>query len=134
MGLFDLLKQVTESVSDNVERTTTIRYAADAQTVETSAQNQPAAEVTGALRLVIADVFSLTGRGTVVTGEVEAGQVSVGDTVQLRRTDGSCRMVKVTGIEVFRNMLDTATEGMKVGVQLADIAKTDVGRGDVLER
>lgn len=134
MGLFDFLKKVTD---DNVERTTTVRYAEDAWSNSPSNEPvQPEAPVAsaGAFRFAVEDVFSITGRGMVVTGMIKVGQVSVGDEVQLRRTTGECRTVKVTGLEVFRKMLDTATEGMKVGILVSDVTKSDIGRGDVLER
>lgn len=134
MGIFDFLKKAAD---DNVERTTTIRYATDAQTTnaaDDANETQPQGPVSGAFRLTVQDVFTITGRGTVVTGMVEVGQVSVGDVVQLRRTIGDCRNVTIGGIEVFRKMLTTATEGMNVGVLINDIAKSDIGRGDILER
>lgn len=138
MGFFDLLKKVTES---NVEDTTTVTYTADAWSdssanaaVDNVAESQSQESVSGAFRFAVQDVFCITGRGTVVTGIVEAGQVSVGDIVQLRRTNGECKNVTVSAIEVFRKLLDTATEGMNVGIQISDVTKSDVSRGDVLER
>ena len=134
MGLFDFLKNVT---NDNVESTTTIRYAEDAWSNSPSnapVQPETPAAPAGAFRFTVQDVFTITGRGTVVTGMIESGQVSVGESVQLRRTTGECKTVQVTGLEVFRKMLDTATEGMNVGILVSDVTKSDIGRGDVLER
>lgn len=135
MGLFDFLKKVTD---DNVERTTTVRYAEDAWSNSPSnaptPPEAPAVSEAGAFRFTVQDVFTITGRGTVVTGMIEAGQVSVGDEVQLRRITGECKMVRVTGLEVFRKILDTATAGMNVGILVSDVTKSDIGRGDVLER
>lgn len=134
MGIFDFLKKVTES--DNVQNTTTIRYASDCEKSgsATHTDGSRTASAIGALRITVQDVFTITGRGTVITGCVEVGQVSVGDTVRLRRVSGECRDVVVTGIEVFRKTLDTATQGMNVGVLLRGIAKDEIGRGDVLEK
>ena len=84
-------------------------------------------------RITVEDVFSITGRGTVITGQVESGSVSVGDIVRLKRTDGSSRDVAVTGIEMFRKMMNTAQQGDNVGLLLRDVEKSGVGRGDVLE-
>lgn len=135
MGIFDFLKKVTE---DNVDRTTTVRYAEDAWSANNAANNseqtQPQGPVAGTFRFTVQDVFTITGRGTVVTGMVEAGEVSVGDVVQLRRTNGVCSNVTITGLEVFRKMLDTATAGMNVGILVRGVTKDDIGRGDVLER
>ncbi len=83
-------------------------------------------------RITVEDVFGITGRGTVVTGRVESGSVNVGDIVRLRRMDGSGRDVAVTGIEMFRKMMDMAKQGDNVGL-LLDVGKNGVGRGDVLE-
>lgn len=131
MGIFDILRKITE---DNVESTTTIRYASDARSDNSPDNSTPAMAVSGSFRFVIDDVFSITGRGTVVTGKVESGQVSVGEAVQLRKADGECKSVTVNGIEVFRQMLQTASEGMNVGILISDVTKSDVSRGDVLER
>lgn len=88
----------------------------------------------GAFRITVQDVFSITGRGTVITGQIESGSISVGDTVTLRRKDGSYREIEVTGLEMFRKMLDTAKQGDNVGLLLRGIARNEVGRGDVLEK
>lgn len=85
-------------------------------------------------RIVVEDVFSITGRGTVITGRVQSGCVAVGDIVTLRRLDGSAREVAVCGIEMFRRMLDRAVKGDNVGLLLQGLTKSDVGKGDVLER
>lgn len=84
-------------------------------------------------RITVEDVFSITGRGTVVTGQIESGSVSIGDIVRLKRVDGSGRDVAVTGIEMFRKMLDTAQKGDNVGLLLRDVERNGVSRGDVLE-
>ena len=88
----------------------------------------------GIFRITVEDVFSITGRGTVVTGRVESGSVGIGDQVTLRRVDGSVREVTVTGIEMFRKMLDVAKQGDNVGLLLRGLDKHDVGRGDILEK
>lgn len=85
-------------------------------------------------RIMVQDVFSITGRGTVITGTVETGSVSVGDSVTLRRVDGSARTVTVTGIEKFRQITDTAVKGENVGILLRGVERNEVGRGDVLEK
>ncbi len=88
----------------------------------------------GTFRITVEDVFSITGRGTAITGQVEAGSVTKGDKVMLRRVDGSSREVIVTGIEMFRKLLDTAKQGDHVGLLLGGLEKRDVGRGDILEK
>ena len=81
----------------------------------------------------IEDVFTITGRGTVVTGRVERGQVRVGDTVEIvgiRETQTSV----VTGVEMFRKLLDYAEAGDNIGVLLRGINRDDVQRGQVLAK
>ena len=81
----------------------------------------------------IEDVFTITGRGTVVTGRVERGQVRVGDTVEIigiKETQSSV----VTGVEMFRKLLDYAEAGDNIGVLLRGINRDQVQRGQVLAK
>ena len=79
-------------------------------------------------------MFSITARGTVINWQVRSGRVAVGDRVTLKRLDGSVREVNIGGIEMFRRMLDKAEKGDNVGILLRGLEKSDVGRGDILER
>ena len=79
----------------------------------------------------IEDVFSITGRGTVVTGKVEAGVVEVGDAVEVVGIRETRRTV-ATGVEMFRKLLDEGRAGDNVGVLLRGVRKGDVERGQVL--
>ena len=79
----------------------------------------------------IEDVFSITGRGTVVTGKVEAGLVRVGDPVEVVGIRETRRTV-ATGVEMFRKLLDEGMAGDNVGVLLRGVGKTEVERGQVL--
>lgn len=85
----------------------------------------------GSFRLVVEDVFFITGRGTVVTGKVETGSVSVGDAVSIH-SGASTLAATVGGLEVFRKQLTTAHVGENVGVILGGIGRDDVQRGAVL--
>jgi elongation factor Tu len=81
----------------------------------------------------VEDVFSITGRGTVVTGRIEQGVVKVGDQVEIvgiRDTASST----VTGVEMFHKLLDRGEAGDNVGVLLRGIKKDDVERGQVLAK
>ena len=81
----------------------------------------------------IEDVFTITGRGTVVTGRVERGSVKVGDTVEIigiKETQSSV----VTGVEMFRKLLDYAEAGDNIGVLLRGINRDQVQRGQVLAK
>ncbi|MBX2859780.1 MAG: elongation factor Tu [Vampirovibrio sp.] len=79
----------------------------------------------------IEDVFTITGRGTVVTGRIERGQVNVGDEVEIVGM-GETRKTTVTGVEMFRKQLDNGMAGDNVGALLRGIDKEDVERGQVL--
>ncbi|HHM24377.1 MAG TPA: elongation factor Tu [Bacteroidetes bacterium] len=79
----------------------------------------------------IEDVFSITGRGTVVTGRVERGKVRVGDEVELIGL-GAHRKTVVTGVEMFRKTLDEGIAGDNIGVLLRGVDKDEVERGMVL--
>ena len=81
----------------------------------------------------IEDVFTITGRGTVVTGRVERGQVKVGDTVEIVGIKDTQTSV-VTGVEMFRKLLDYAEAGDNIGVLLRGINRDDVQRGQVLAK
>jgi len=81
----------------------------------------------------IEDVFSISGRGTVVTGRVERGIVKVGEEVEIVGL-GETRKTVATGVEMFRKLLDEGRAGDNVGVLLRGIAKEDVERGQVLAK
>src|SRR5690606_35254672 len=81
----------------------------------------------------VEDVFSIKGRGTVVTGRIEAGKIKVGEEIEivgLRDTKKST----VTGVEMFRKMLDEGQAGDNVGILLRGIEKDDIERGQVLAK
>ena len=82
----------------------------------------------------IEDVFSITGRGTVVTGRVERGQIKVGDQVEIIGMQSEKMSTTVTGIEMFRKLLEEARAGDNAGVLLRGIGKEQVERGMVLSK
>ena len=82
----------------------------------------------------VEDVFSITGRGTVATGRVERGQVKMGETVEIVGLMDAPRSTVVTGIEMFRKILDYAEAGDNVGLLLRGINKTDIERGQVIAK
>ena len=82
----------------------------------------------------IEDVFTITGRGTVATGRVERGVLKVGDEVEIVGLQEESRKVVVTGIEMFRKLLDDAQAGDNVGVLLRGVQRTDIERGQVLSK
>jgi elongation factor Tu len=80
----------------------------------------------------IEDVFSITGRGTVATGRVEAGVLHMSDEVEIVGIKEEVQKSVVTGIEMFRKLLDEAQAGDNIGVLLRGINRTDIERGQVL--
>ena len=80
----------------------------------------------------VEDVFSITGRGTVATGRVERGQVRVGDEVELVGIAEETAKTTVTGVEMFRKLLDYAEAGDNIGALLRGVAREDIQRGQVL--
>ena len=82
----------------------------------------------------VEDVFSITGRGTVATGRVERGIVKVSDTVEIVGLMEKSRPVVVTGVEMFRKLLDQAEAGDNIGVLLRGVQRTDIERGQVLAK
>ena len=82
----------------------------------------------------IEDIFSITGRGTVATGRVERGIVKVSDEVEIIGLTTERRKTVVTGVEMFRKLLDQAEAGDNIGVLLRGIQRTDIERGQVLSK
>ena len=82
----------------------------------------------------VEDVFTITGRGTVGTGRVERGQIKVGEEVEIVGLQEASKKSVVTGIEMFRKLLDIGIAGDNVGVLLRGIERTDIERGQVLAK
>ena len=82
----------------------------------------------------VEDVFSITGRGTVATGRVERGQVKVGDVVEIVGITEEAKQTTVTGVEMFRKLLDYAEAGDNIGALLRGVAREDIQRGQVLAK
>ena len=82
----------------------------------------------------VEDVFSITGRGTVATGRVERGTLNLNDEVEIVGLAEESRKVVVTGIEMFRKLLDSAEAGDNIGALLRGIQKNEIERGQVLAK
>ncbi len=92
---------------------------------------EPEREVDKPFLMAIEDVFSITGRGTVATGRIERGKVKVGEEVEIVGIKET-RLTTVTGVEMFRKLLDEGMAGDNVGLLLRGIQKEDIERGMVL--
>ncbi len=82
----------------------------------------------------VEDVFSITGRGTVATGRVERGQVKVGEVVEIIGLTEEPKTTTVTGVEMFRKLLDFAEAGDNIGALLRGVSRDDIQRGQVLAK
>jgi elongation factor Tu len=94
----------------------------------------PARDVDKPYLMPVEDVFTITGRGTVATGRIERGKVKVGDEIEIVGLMDKPRKTVVTGIEMFRKLLDEGVAGDNVGVLLRGIERTDIERGQVLAK
>jgi elongation factor Tu len=95
---------------------------------------EPVREVDKPFLMPIEDVFTITGRGTVGTGRVERGQVKVGDEVEIVGLQEEIKKSVVTGIEMFRKLLDVGIAGDNIGVLLRGIDRNEIERGQVLAK
>ena len=94
---------------------------------------EPERETDKPFLMPVEDVFTITGRGTVATGRVERGTVKVGDTVEIVGMNSKLQTV-ITGVEMFRKMLDQAQAGDNVGLLLRGIQRNEIERGQVLAK
>lgn len=112
MGLFDIFKRKEEVISTNPgPQVTPVTFEGYEET---------------GFEFLVEDVFTISGRGTVVTGRIAKGTISVGESVNINGVLGST----ITGIEAFRSKKDYATEGENVGLLLSGVDRTQVKRGD----
>ncbi len=95
---------------------------------------QPERDTDKPFLMPVEDVFTITGRGTVATGRVERGTVKVGDTVEIVGMKEAKKSTVVTGVEMFRKLLDEAVAGDNIGCLLRGIDRKEVERGQVLAK
>lgn len=119
MGLFDLFRKKESEIDD---------YQRELDARRTAQPSAPPAPAVGEHLLQVEDVFAITGRGTVVTGQCRA-PIAVQDAVVVVNPDGSRHDSVVTGLEKFRSKLDRAEPGDNVGVLLRGLSRSDVQRG-----
>ncbi len=93
---------------------------------------EPERETDKPFLMPVEDVFSIKGRGTVVTGRIERGQVKVGDEIEIVGLADESRKTTVTGVEMFQKILEDAQAGDNVGCLLRGVEKDDIERGQVL--
>jgi elongation factor Tu len=93
---------------------------------------EPVREVDKPFLMPVEDVFSITGRGTVVTGRIERGTIHTGETVDIVGIKEKAQSTTVTGVEMFRKILDDGQAGDNVGLLLRGIKREEVERGQVV--
>ena len=82
--------------------------------------------------MIIEDIFTIVGKGTVITGKIDSGLISINEEADLYGVNGLKRKVTILGIEMFRKTLDYAQAEDNVGLLLADISRNEIQRGDTL--
>jgi elongation factor Tu len=95
---------------------------------------QPERPLDKPFMMPIEDVFSISGRGTVVTGRVETGEVKVGEEVEIVGIHPDVRKTTVTGVEMFRKLLDSGQAGDNIGALIRGVGRDEVERGQVLAK
>ncbi|MBR3624067.1 MAG: elongation factor Tu, partial [Selenomonadaceae bacterium] len=94
----------------------------------------PTRDVDKPFLMPVEDVFTITGRGTVATGRVERGELKLNETVEIVGLQDESKSTVVTGIEMFRKMLDSAVAGDNIGALLRGIDRKEIERGQVLAK
>jgi elongation factor Tu len=95
---------------------------------------EPVRESDKPFLMPIEDVFTITGRGTVVTGRIERGMINTGNEIEIIGMTAEKRKSVCTGVEMFRKLLDEGQAGDNVGILLRGIGKDDVRRGQILAK
>jgi elongation factor Tu len=122
------LKAIEEPESEWGDKILELMEAVDADIPE------PERETDKPFLMPVEDVFSITGRGTVATGRVERGVVKTGDSVEIVGMTEEARTVVVTGVEMFRKVLDEAQAGDNIGALLRGVQRDEIERGQVLAK
>ncbi|WP_132996324.1 elongation factor Tu [Sporanaerobacter acetigenes] len=122
------LKAIEQPESEWGDKIVELMEAVDAEIPE------PERDVDKPFLMPVEDVFSITGRGTVATGRVERGVLKVGDNVEIVGLTEEPRTVVVTGVEMFRKILDEAQAGDNIGALLRGVQRAEIERGQVLAK
>ncbi|MEO8360534.1 MAG: EF-Tu/IF-2/RF-3 family GTPase [Vicinamibacteria bacterium] len=92
-----------------------------------------ARDAAGAFRMKVEDIFTISGRGTVVTGQIASGDIRIGDEVSFVSTKGVSMKSNITGIEMFQKVVDVAKAGDRVGLLLRGVRLNDIPAGTTIE-
>src|SRR5699024_57123 len=94
----------------------------------------PERDIDSHFLIPVEDVFTITGRGTVATGRVERGEIKISDTVDIVGMAEAPKQTVVTGVEMFRKLLESAQAGDNIGALLRGVQREDIERGQVLAK
>lgn len=142
MGLFDFFKKKSEGAivdfsrkdSNDLRDMVHAGVSDEELLAEYEKRTNQTLDASADFCMEVGDVFTITGRGTVVTGTIASGEIAVGDKVIVERRDGSTIESVVNGIEMFRKLLDKAQAGDNVGLLLKNLQRNDVNKGDILKK
>lgn len=132
MGLFNFFKKPKSDLEQYYEDRKKKEEQETAQNISYEPADNSNSYIDPDFRITVEDVFTITGRGTVIVGTIESGTISTGDVITLKKLNGTTKQVTVTGIEMFRKMMDVAHAGDNVGLLLRGVSKSDISRGDFL--
>lgn len=129
MGLFDIFKKKEKTDVEKYyeERQQTQNYASPTQQSYFNPQGDN-------FQFLVDDIFTITGKGMVVTGNIKSGTISVGDSVNIVRNGMVVKSTTITGIEEFKKLLKTAQAGQNVGILLSEVRKKEIAKGDILTK
>jgi translation elongation factor EF-Tu-like GTPase len=120
----------------NDSTVTDFEAATESANAQAASSQHPAGIVATAadpsFRLVVEDVFTITGRGTVITGNVASGTIAVGNRVSIANAGVATISSTVTGIEMFRKQVTSAGAGENIGLLLEGVRRDDITRGAVI--
>ena len=140
MGLFDLFKKKNETngvIEEFGRKSNEKDIFNDNNLNETINMDDVKSSIlevgTHGFEMIVEDTFSITGRGTIVTGKISIGEIHARDTIRIKRLN-SDKIIEatITGIEMFRKILSEAHAGDNVGLLIRSITKNDISKGDLI--
>ena len=129
---FKFIKIKNKSKNNNNSNTGNFNIETNNETIKSDTKKEYNENAT--FLMSIDDVFTITGKGTVVTGTIERGTINLNDTVQIIGLNDEIKTTVVTGIEKLSKNIDTAKAGDHVGLSLKDIKRDEVNRGQVIAK
>lgn len=126
MGIFDLFKRKNNGSIDEQ-----MKQEAKQMEVKAIQEQELNVNISGPFSMKVEDVFTITGRGTIVTGRVTSGKIGLNETITIEETG---KTTTVKGIEMFRKTADFAQAGDNVGILLDNIARDEIQQGYTIKK